>query len=413
MIHYNYNTVNQSELNQSIKILDAFTTQNESEMQTDSKLNSEVFSKNKYGHQSTLQTALNILNKAVVEGTPVQKLQLLNNQYSKIKALNTLLQDHEQFKAKAARVGFNNAEIETVKGYQIALPQTNFERFIEVITLIPRIAISILGEFTALIGAAIAIPIDSIFDLNPSLSLPKNTQIITPNASERNDKQDYDARPFSGTIVKGVVCLNSPLRGTPSLDLLCNPQTMNERYKQMTISNQWRDKLFADSHAADRDGKLAVYTYGSTLDAACPDNCHVLSDNPTRNMTVATEGHLATMLSPRAIAFMRNAIDKIDPTGKLPVAMLHGSSAGKYQFTALRMFTGRQTFAVDYAEGRFSNDPNTRIDQYSHNDKIKDLFRQIHQVTGTSEVIIVGHSMGGLIGLDIARTTHNSELAAV
>lgn len=399
--YFNYSGMANSEFAKAVDLLNGFVPNsyrvNASELR---------FSKSKYGDQSVIQTALNILNKAAIEGDRFEHDCLAAHEYKNIKTLNQLLSNHDEFVKKATEIGFTKAEADAVRDYQIALPQTTLERLIEIITLIPRIVISILGELAALISAGtIAIPLDTVANLNPPTKSPHQAQ-------PRPDAKEDPLKPFGHTNITGVICLNSPVRGTPTLDLLCNPKTLDARYKDMSIDSKWRQELFESSQAADRAGKLAVYTYGSTLDPACPSLCHVLSDNPTRNMTVTTEGHLGTMVSPRAISFMRDAINKIDPTGLVPVLQLHGSSAGQYQFTAMRMLTGRTTFTVDYAESRFSNDPNKSIHDYSHGDKIKNIFKDIYEATGSHDVIVVGHSMGGVVGLDIARTIRDSNHSA-
>lgn len=392
----NYSIIDDSSFNSAMHVLNLFA-QEGSKSKIQEKEKSDLFPG--HGKQSPLQSALNILNKAALEGSKEQKKILSGSLVSKqVKDLNSLLKNTSVFAEKAKNLGFDGKDIENVKGYQIAQPQTKFKRLLEVATLIPRVVRVFFTTLVALIFAGIiALPLDLCCNLNPKSSSHVNV-----------DNNQNNRRPYNGFEIAGAVCFNSPLRGTPVLDKLFKKRKLEKRYHDMTIDSKWRHQLYTDSLQAERDGDLKVYTYGSTLDPACYDNCHLLTENPTRTVTVNAEGHQDTMISLSAMKFLKRAVREIDPSGTIPVIQLHGSGAGKYQFAIFRLASGHQrTFAIDYAESRFGNDPKTSIAQYADNDKIQALFKQVYEVTGQKKAILVGHSMGGLVSLEIARNIRN------
>lgn len=401
---FNYTAINDNDFSNAMSMMDYLIGQDQQQIQSKEQdaappLPSIQFPD--HGKQSRIQTALNILNKAGEEGDrPLKNILRGKVIAQKIKALNALLKDHGKFKARVLQLGFAEKDADCVKGYQIAQPQTKFERFLEIASIIPRIAIILFSTVLTLVFAGIvALPLDQCCDLNPK---PRVAHVV--DAGAQKEEKAAAAAPYHGFEVSGVICFNSPLRGTPALDLVCKKATMDQRYKEMSADNEWRDQLYRDSLQAERDGELTVYTYGSTMDPACYDNCHRLTENPTRNQTVGTEGHHDTMISPRAMLFLRRAVQEIDPTGQIPVIGLHGSGAGKYQFTLFRTASGTQrTFTVDYAESRFGNSPEASIADYAKNDKIQNLFRQVYEATGQKKAILFGHSMGGLVALQIHR----------
>lgn len=392
----NYSLINNNDFKSAVNTLNLLTQQNFLKKQEFI----EIFSN--YGKQSPIQTSLNILNKVAIEGSIEQKKTLSAIDVTrKIRDLNKLLNNPQAFKEKILELGFENKDAESVNGYQIALPKTRFSKLLNLFLIIPRITFVICKTLFSLAFAGIALPIDQFYDLNPKLSSKKTkNQIGKINI--------VNEMPYQGFEIAGVVCFNSPLRGTPALDLIFNANKIDKRYQEMTINNEWRHKLYTDSLQAERDKELNVYTYGSTLDPACYGNCHLLTENPTRNLTVSTEGHHDTMISFSAMKFLKKAIKDIDPTGTIPVIQLHGSGAGKYQFTLFRLVSGyKRTFAIDYAESRFGNHPKTSIVQYAQNNKIQSLFKQVYEVTGQKKAILVGHSMGGMVSLEIARNIRN------
>ncbi len=392
---FDYTTVSDQSFSSALDVLNLLSAQ-------ENKKNQNHFPGE--GRQSPIQSALNILNKAAIEGSEKQKQTLSTPLIKKqIKDLNRLLKNRSAFAEKVKALGFEEQDAASVKGYQIGLPQTKYERMLEAATVVPRVAYVVLATLVTLLFAGIiALPLDQCCDLNPKSSKP-------PAAADTKDEKPTQG-PYQGFEIAGAVCFNSPLRGTPVLDKVFKKEKMDKRYDEMTVGNEWRHKLYTDSSQAEKNGDLNVYTYGSSLDPACHGNCHLLTENPTRTKTVKTEGHHDTMISISAMRFLRKALKEIDPTGKVPVIQLHGSGAGKYQFALFRLVSGRKrTFAVDYAESKFSNHPKTSIAEYAQNDKIQALFKQVYEVTGQKKAILVGHSMGGLVSLEIARNIRNGK----
>lgn len=402
-MNVNYTHINEDDFTNACRILDYITSKHVVDPSVEHPFTGISFPR--HNNQAFLQTALNILNKAAEEGTSFQKACLsTSGRKRSIKTLNTLLKDHAAFSKRVKELALPQSDADKVRGYQIAHPQTKFGRFIEIITLIPRIALAAIAALVTLLFAGlVALPVDARCDLNPKT--PVVARAADDKAKIEKDEKANDP-PYSGMDIAGVVCFNSPLRGTPALKR--DGTGLDERMKNMSIENPWRDELYRDSLKAEQNGELNVFTYGSTLDPACYGDCHKLTENPTRNLTVSTEEHFCTMISPRAMLFLRNALKQLDPTGKIPVVKLHGSGSGKFQFLLFRQASGAsRTFAVDYAESILGNAKETTIAQYATNDKIKGIFKKVFEVTGQRKVILVGHSMGGPVGLEIARNIRN------
>ncbi len=119
----------------------------------------------KDSEQHPITTALNILNKASLEGTDQQKNKLSSFR-EKIIPLNALLKS-DSF--KTSNIGIEMAgEAAKIQGIQIALPQTKFEKMMEIATKIPRIIFTILIDALLLPGALILLIIAcSKFNFNP------------------------------------------------------------------------------------------------------------------------------------------------------------------------------------------------------------------------------------------------------
>lgn len=99
--------------------------------------------------QHPITTAIKILNKTAEEGTDSEKSQL-SDLTSKIIELNKLL------KSSSARLKnlMGDKSIE-VKGMQVALPQTKFDKMLEIATIIPRIIFTLLIDVLLLPGALV------------------------------------------------------------------------------------------------------------------------------------------------------------------------------------------------------------------------------------------------------------------
>lgn len=92
--------------------------------------------------------------------------------------------------------------------------------------------------------------------------------------------------------------------------------------------------------------------------------------------------------------------DPLEPkTGKIPILLLHGSGFNESQWVFGRQFLKKQeygsVFSLNYA-GLLSNDSTKGIDDYAAG-KVRDKILEIKKLTGQNQVILVGHSMGGMI----------------
>lgn len=108
-----------------------------------------------YNSQHPITTALKILHKSALEGTSLQKNQLSNSRH-KITALNALLRSPLMSTEINDKLGIEmGEEAAKIKGMQIALPQTKFEKMVEIATKIPRIILTILLDVLLLPGALV------------------------------------------------------------------------------------------------------------------------------------------------------------------------------------------------------------------------------------------------------------------
>lgn len=105
---------------------------------------------------------------------------------------------------------------------------------------------------------------------------------------------------FDGVQVPWVITLNSPLKGSPSLDRVF-PKDRDERYKDMSIDCERRKKLIRSTLQAERNGLLEIYNMGATTDFACPEKCTMLTEDPRRKRLFSCQGHFTSMVSFRAI----------------------------------------------------------------------------------------------------------------
>jgi pimeloyl-ACP methyl ester carboxylesterase len=84
---------------------------------------------------------------------------------------------------------------------------------------------------------------------------------------------------------------------------------------------------------------------------------------------------------------------------KIPILLLHGSGYNQTEWIIGRQFLkGDQfgsVFSLNYA-GLLTNLPQNGIDDYAAG-KVRDKILEIKELTGRNEVILIGHSMGGLI----------------
>lgn len=118
---------------------------------------------------------------------------------------------------------------------------------------------------------------------------------------------------------------------------------------------------------------------------------------PAAGVLLLTHALLNVNLNPKA--------EKIK-TDKTPILLLHGSGFCKIQWIAAQQFLKGQefgsVFSCDFAEGLVTNDPNSSIGDYSA-DKVRKQIQEIKRLTGQDRIIIIGHSMGSMVGEDYAQ----------
>ncbi len=86
-------------------------------------------------------------------------------------------------------------------------------------------------------------------------------------------------------------------------------------------------------------------------------------------------------------------------TNVVPILLLHSSGFNESEWVFGRLFLKKDSygsvFSVNY-DGLVTNDPNKGIDDYAV-DKVRDKILQIKKLTGQDRIILIGHSMGGMI----------------
>lgn len=134
-----------------------------------------------------LQAIIQTLHQAALVGTDSQKAKLLPYR-EKIRELNQLL-------AHSARSELSDS----VKGMQIQLPQTRFERMVEVATLIPRILFAALLDFLLLPGALLLLLAAACkvnFNPEPDKIKKSITPILLLHGSGFNESEWIIGRQF-------------------------------------------------------------------------------------------------------------------------------------------------------------------------------------------------------------------------
>lgn len=152
-----------------------------------------------YNGQHPISTALKILHKAALEGTSLQKTQLSNSRH-KIIALNTLLRSASLSTEVSDKFGIDmGEEAARIKGMQVALPQTKFEKMLEIATKIPRIIFTILIDVLLLPGALVLLLVACCKpDFNPKPEEVKygKTPILLLHGSGFNQSEWVVGRQF-------------------------------------------------------------------------------------------------------------------------------------------------------------------------------------------------------------------------
>lgn len=103
------------------------------------------------------------------------------------------------------------------------------------------------------------------------------------------------------------------------------------------------------------------------------------------------------------IALMYFAPPQFDPTNPkkdtIPILLLHGSGFNESEWILGRQFLNKgeygSLFSLNF-DGLVSNDPAKGLNDYA--EKISAKMQQIRELTGQSRCILIGHSMGGMVG---------------
>lgn len=99
---------------------------------------------------------------------------------------------------------------------------------------------------------------------------------------------------------------------------------------------------------------------------------------------------------------------KFDPTepkqDKIPILLIHGNGFNETEWVLGRQFLKKEhygsVFSLNY-DGLLTNDSKMGIDDYAK-EKISHKIKEIKKATGQNEIILIGHSMGGLIASQYA-----------
>lgn len=84
---------------------------------------------------------------------------------------------------------------------------------------------------------------------------------------------------------------------------------------------------------------------------------------------------------------------------KTPILLLHGSGFNQSQWILGHYFLNQKQYGSVFSlnfDGLASNDPNKGIDDYAA-EKLSKKILEIKKITGLSKMILIGHSMGGLV----------------
>lgn len=99
------------------------------------------------------------------------------------------------------------------------------------------------------------------------------------------------------------------------------------------------------------------------------------------------------------IASFRSNFDSQNPKrGKIPILQIHGSGFNEIEWAASWPWLSKKAYGSVFTlnlDGLASNEHHMGIDDYARG-KIRDKIREILALTGMNEIILVGHSMGGL-----------------
>lgn len=129
--------------------------------------------------------------------------------------------------------------------------------------------------------------------------------------------------------------------------------------------------------------------------------------------TIAIFGDLLLLPVAGALAlFAKCYKSNFDPTvkkikkNKTPVLCIHGNGYNEMQWVFGRYFLGKKEncgsiFSLNL-DGLISNNPNNGIEEYAK--KVREKVLEIRQLTGRNDIILLGHSMGGLVAAHFAES---------
>ncbi len=83
---------------------------------------------------------------------------------------------------------------------------------------------------------------------------------------------------------------------------------------------------------------------------------------------------------------------------KIPILLIHGSRSNEAQWILGRQFLKKEEYGSVFSlnlDGLASNDPTKGIDDYAQT--VSEKIKEIKAKTGQNQVILIGHSMGGLV----------------
>lgn len=152
------------------------------------------------------------------------------------------------------------------------------------------------------------------------------------------------------------------------------------------------------------------------IDAALPNGRAVIKESCSRRSMRISSGILGTtfdvLLLPFAGGLVVQAACKksFDPKmikqNKTPILLLHGSGFNQSEWLVARRFLDKaeygSVFSLNYA-GLVSNEDSDGVDDYAKG-PISKKIEHIKKLTNQNEVILIGHSMGGLIAGQYAQT---------
>lgn len=88
--------------------------------------------------------------------------------------------------------------------------------------------------------------------------------------------------------------------------------------------------------------------------------------------------------------------------GKIAIVLLHGSGFCQAQWHLARLFLRGEKFgsvySLNYGEGVSFNHRDSSIEDYAGGEKLRNLMAKIKEETKQNRVIIIGHSMGSMVG---------------